>query len=632
MTRAMAQMPAAILFLATASLLPGQARGQETLLTIEPTREQPRNSEGDILPLKGGRLCLIYTRFTGGTSDHASADLAMRVSADGGKTWGKDRIVVRHEGSGNVMSVSLLRLADGRIALFYLRKASLTDCRPVMRISTDEAETFGPARVCIDDEVGYYVLNNGRALQLKNGRLVLPVALHNTPGQDKPDWAGRVMCYLSDDVGKTWRRGKSTLVGKSPKGQRVTIQEPGVVELGDKRLMMFCRTNVGSQYVAHSEDGGDTWSELKPSDLASPLSPASIERVPWSGDLLCVWNDHSGVHPFPAGKRTPLCLAVSKDDGKTWSRSRVLEADPAGWYCYTAMAFLEDRVLLTYCAGDTKVGGLNRLKVASLSRAELARIAAAEPARPPDRAFLPLCVDYGRSFVNTKAGWNSPRFWVESRCRIIDDTQRKTVEYLQCGLCKAENTFAWRDLFQEDNYDFLPVFSETDGIIFRRHVRATDKYREVRPIEKWWEGTEPVLRKVPGRVLASPDEIFQAMREGKVIVAQTELRDESTGRVAVIEYPVKTINFHRERRDWQIDTGPVILPDLSAGAGEWSHRLQLAHVAFRTPYWADFIVDAPTPVNPGDDKSPRTWHYSERIHRTARNVILALEEEKGGKQ
>ena len=99
-----------------------------------------------------------------------------------------------------------------------------------------------------------------------------------------------------------------------------------------------------------------------------PLSPATIERVPWSGQLLCVWNDHGGLHAFPKGKRTPLCAALSDDEGQTWSPSRILEPDPDGWYCYTAMTFLEDRVLLAYCAGDSKVGGLNRMKVISLSR------------------------------------------------------------------------------------------------------------------------------------------------------------------------------------------------------------------------------------------------------------------------
>lgn len=341
----------------------------QTLLTIEPTDTQPRNSEGDLVVLKDGRLCLIYTRFTGGTSDHASADLARRISRDGGQNWSEDEIVVRHEGGNNVMSVSLLRLADGRIALFYLNKQSLEDCRPMMRISEDECATFGQATPCIpDDEVGYYVLNNDRAVQLPSGRLILPVALHNRPGQPQPDWAGRVMCYLSDDVGKTWRRSRTAQMGHAPDGKRVMVQEPGVVRLRDGSLMMFCRTDAGSQYTAFSEDDGDTWTALSPSELASPRSPATIERDPVSGTLLCVWNDHSGTHPFPAGKRTPLCLSVSRDDGESWSRSSVLEADPDGWYCYTAMAFDEGRVLLAYCAGDRQVGGLNRLKVLSLSR------------------------------------------------------------------------------------------------------------------------------------------------------------------------------------------------------------------------------------------------------------------------
>jgi sialidase-1 len=358
------------------------ANGQETLLTIEPTAEQPRNSEGDIVELQDGRLCLIYTKFTGGTADDSTADLAMRISQDGGKSWSDDQIVVRHEGGQNAMSVSLLRLADGRIALFYLDKRSHEDCRPLMRISNDEAATFGPPISCITDEVGYYVMNNDRAVQLRSGRLVLPVALHNQPGQEKPDWAGRVMCYVSDDIGQTWRRSDSVLEGRSAEGARVTIQEPGVVELKDDRLMMFCRTNAGSQFVAYSPDQGNTWSKLKPSNLQSPVSPATIERIPWSGELLCVWNDHSGAHPFTPGKRTPHCVAISRDEGQTWSRSRIIEPDPDGWYCYTSMTILSDRILLTYCAGDSKVGGLNRLKMVSLSRSWLAEAAEAGVATP----------------------------------------------------------------------------------------------------------------------------------------------------------------------------------------------------------------------------------------------------------
>ena len=355
---------------------------QETLLTIEPTKSHPRNSEGDLIELEDGRLVLIYTRFTGGTSDHAAADLVMRTSGDGGESWSDDKIVVRREGGSNVMSVSLLRLSDGRIALFYLRKRSLEDCRPMLRISTDECESFGEATLCIPEKPGYYVLNNDRALQLESGRLILPVALHNEPGQENPDWAGRVMCYFSDDVGKTWRRSQTTLIGRLPNGNRFTVQEPGIVQFKDRRLMMYCRTNMGSQYVTYSRDDGDTWSELAPSSLASPVSPATIERIPKSKQLLCVWNDHSGTHPFPVGKRSPQCIAISSDEGETWTRSLVIEADPEGWYCYTSMTFQKDRVLLAYCAGDKQVGGLNRLKVVSISMKQLSDKATTVPLQP----------------------------------------------------------------------------------------------------------------------------------------------------------------------------------------------------------------------------------------------------------
>ena len=65
-------------------------------------------------------------------------------------------------------------------------------------------------------------------------------------------------------------------------------------------------------------------------------------------------------------------------------------------------------------------------------------------------------------------------------------------------------------------------------------------------------------------------------------MGQTEIRDRKTRRVAVIEYPVKTINFERNRKDWQVDTGPVLLPDLTVPPEQWSHTVWLAYIAFRT--------------------------------------------------
>jgi Neuraminidase (sialidase) len=347
----------AVLALIVASLHADEGPVQRLRL-LPPGPGNPRNSEADFIPLRDGRLLLVYTHFTGGGGDHAAAHLAGRFSADGGQTWsGEDATIVANEGGFNVMSVSLLRLDSGEIALFYLRKNSLTDCRPLLRTSRDEGKTWSEPTVCIES-VGYFVLNNDRAIQLSSGRILLPVARHNTPQQNKFDGRGVISCYYSDDRGKTWQESKTV-----PQGDNQTLQEPGVVELKDRRLMMFCRTPHGSQHLAFSEDQGETWSELAPSNILSPLSPASIERIPETGDLLLVWNNHENAAPELRDKRTPFNVAISRDEGRSWEKTKTLEDDPNGWYCYTAMEFVDGHVVLAHCAGDRRTGGLNTTQI-----------------------------------------------------------------------------------------------------------------------------------------------------------------------------------------------------------------------------------------------------------------------------
>lgn len=338
--------------------LSSEIPGATVALELAISEGNPRNSEGDFVKLRDGRLLFIYTRFSGGGGDHDRADLVSRFSKDGGKSWsGEDQVVVANEGGLNVMSVSLLRLQDGRIALFYLEKNSLTDCRPVLRISSDEAETWGDLVSIIPDEkTGYYVLNNDRVVQLRSGRLLVPVALHHAPGREKPDWNGEVGCYYSDDAGMTWKSPGTMQKAFDLAGKRVATQEPGVIELADDRVLLWVRTGAGELYHCHSVDHGLNWSDLKPMGVASPQSPATIERIPGTGTLVMVWNDHTKLPLAGRKLRTPLGIALSRDEGSSWSGARNLESDPKGWYCYTAMEFTDESLLLAYVSGEQAPG------------------------------------------------------------------------------------------------------------------------------------------------------------------------------------------------------------------------------------------------------------------------------------
>lgn len=353
----------------------GEVRdGVRRVPLLPPGPGNPRNSEGDFIRLKDGRILLVYTHFTGGAGDHARAELAGRFSRDRGKSWtAEDKLIIANEASQNIMSVSLLRLKDGRIGLFYLQKNSQSDCRPVMRTSDDEAETWSdPVEIVPESEVGYYVLNNDRVVQLNDGRLIVPLAQHY--GADWQKWTAyaEIVCYYSDDRGQTWTRGKTTPGPEKDDGKAVMMQEPGVVALKDGRLMLWCRTNAGRQYMAYSKNKGKSWSRLEPSNMLSPRSPATIERIPKTGDLLLVWNDHRGIDAKLRGKRTPLSVAISTDEGKTWKNRQTLEDNPHGWYCYTAMAFVDGHVLLAHCAGDRREN--NGLAMTQVTRFPVKRL------------------------------------------------------------------------------------------------------------------------------------------------------------------------------------------------------------------------------------------------------------------
>jgi hypothetical protein len=234
------------------------------------------------------------------------------------------------------------------------------------------------------------------------------------------------------------------------------------------------------------------------------------------------------------------------------------------------------------------------------------------------------CLDYGRSFICNLADFNRVRFWVESRTVLIDGD--KQLEFYQCGSCKSENTFAEKDLFLADNYDFLPILGDGHWLVFRRKASLNPAYRTVKPTADLWG--EPVLKL---RWASKPvaldtwETIRDVTATATPIVARTELTDAQTGLKAIIECPVKTMNISIDKSLYQVDTGPVALPDLSRRFEPAIDCLRLAFVAFNAPDFADFVVEQPTPVVEGDEVRCQVHHYSQPFSLPARNTLLALE-------
>lgn len=308
------------------------------------TDDNPRYSEGSIIALKDGSLLYATTEFIKGGSDFSSAQIVARVSMDDGRTWSEQRILQKNVGKKNVMSATLRRLSlpageDGSIGMFYLVKNGYDDLDVFLRVSHDEANSFGDP-VLVSDKPGYHVMNNDRVTALSSGRLLVPVA-STADVQQVNHFVSH--CFLSDDGGKTWRDSRESI----DLPQRGAM-EPEVFETADGRVGMILRTQLGYIAVSYSADGGDTWSKPTSLGVTAPEAPSTLRRVPATGDLLLVFNDNYEAGAGHGGKRTPLTLAVSGDDGKTWSSRQDIEDRSDQTYAYTSLTFVGHRAVMSY--------------------------------------------------------------------------------------------------------------------------------------------------------------------------------------------------------------------------------------------------------------------------------------------
>ena len=164
--------------------------------------------------------------------------------------------------------------------------------------------------------------------------------------------------FYSDDDGYTWKQAEDKCSIPYHSYNKAGLQEPGLIELKDGFLWAWARTELGRQYEIFSFDNGEHWTASQPSRFTSPNSPLSMKRDS-AGRIYAIWNpipEYNGrkIPDYFTGGRTPYVLAVSDDNGKTFSDPIIFEDDEDAGYCYCAIYFTDEKMLLAYCAGGEK--------------------------------------------------------------------------------------------------------------------------------------------------------------------------------------------------------------------------------------------------------------------------------------
>jgi predicted neuraminidase len=145
-------------------------------------------------------------------------------------------------------------------------------------------------------------------LQLADGRIIVPLY---------SDGFSFSLMALSDDNGRTWR-ASDPLVG----GGNI---QPALAQRRDGTIVAYMRDNGPPPkrvHVSESRDRGETWSTVTDSVLPNPGTSVDV-AVLQSGRWAMVYND------LERGRHS-LAIALSDDEGRTWSAPRHLERDPDG--------------------------------------------------------------------------------------------------------------------------------------------------------------------------------------------------------------------------------------------------------------------------------------------------------------
>ncbi len=268
-----------------------------------------------LVEVEPGRLLAAWF----GGRDEGAADVKIWASSFDGKAWTPTAVVAEEPGFPCWNPV-LFRSRSGTLSLFYKAGRNPMSWTGFVRKSRDGGKTWQPAEI----------LPAGLLGPIKN-KPIEPapgLILAGTSVESHRAWCAWV--ERSTDDGKTWRRCGPIAVPGKPYG----LIQPTLLQTGEKGVLALCRSRgIGFICQAESADGGATWGEARPTELPNPNSGIDAVRAD-SGDFFLVYN------PTRTG-RTPLTLARSRDNGKTWKTVATLE-DQAGEYSYPAIIQASD--------------------------------------------------------------------------------------------------------------------------------------------------------------------------------------------------------------------------------------------------------------------------------------------------
>jgi hypothetical protein len=228
-----------------------------------------------------------------------------------------------------------------------------------------------------------------------------------------------------------------------------------------------------------------------------------------------------------------------------------------------------------------------------------------------------LSYDYnlGYDYVNSFVQWDqntadtTPRCALHASCKIRGKGEEFR-EYFLSHPCAGEKMYAEKNIIAQPTMEFHIVFCDDGQFMLvkqfddspgfeRMSYRVGDivgsKTNIVTTIDKMGSGLRYFVEVAE---MTSYQEVHDAMVDNKPILGRTRyLTSNGDEEIEVVaEYPVTVMNARHEHDSWQVDTGPMLLPDFSI-----DHELEVsifrqAYVVYNRWDYAEYAMRLPVKI------------------------------------
>ena len=253
------------------------------------------------------------------------------------------------------------------------------------------------------------------------------------------------------------------------------------------------------------------------------------------------------------------------------------------------------------------------------------------PARATDK---PLTYDYSRSFLQWVSEWdNIPRCAIHASCRLQTRGAPER-EFFLAHPCAGETMYVAKDIIQYPPADFTMTCEPGKEYMIVK-VLAEDPI-EMRMAHRIGE-TVPTrdgrgsritqmdvhVRSFPSvRELRTDREVSEAMRANLPLTGRSSFLSDDGATTVISEYPVTVMNARPSDLRWQVDTGPVLMPDSSLKSQLTVAQFRQAYLVYNSWDWAELMMRQPTPIR---DNGYAVMHYSSPRRVVMHNQLFAAD-------